>query len=100
MTDKLYSIKTAARAGIKRLRLPVWATLEDHITIDILEDGTPGPWVHLWCPANLAFNGRDPIDILRIHFNYDKEEYVEYTGPLEDSAEYLAARKLYDGYVR
>ena len=62
---KLISINQAAAQGIDRLRQPRWANPEDYLKIDII-DGRPGPWLHLYSPANQAINGRNPVDMLEL----------------------------------
>lgn len=92
----MISIKDAAKQGIARIRKPVWADPLDHIKIDILSDGTPGPWAHLYAPFNKACNGRDPVDML-LMLDYEIREYLPYEGPLPDSEEYRAAVADFDG---
>ena len=90
----LMSINEAAAAGVDRLRKPEWRMREDHLKIDII-DGKPGPWTHLYSVTNLAFNKRDPVDILLLNpaFNmdYDLRCFVHYSGPLPESEEYRNA---------
>lgn len=54
MNDKI-SIEDAAAKGIERIRKEIWANPMDHLKIDII-GGCPGPWVHLYSPANSAIN--------------------------------------------
>jgi hypothetical protein len=88
----LLSINQAAAQGVERLRLPIWANPLDHLKVDILE-GQPGPWTHLFSPYNQPINGRDPMDVLCISMDYEKEQWEIYTGPLPTSDEYLAIQK-------
>lgn len=88
MSD-LISIRDAAAKGIERLRQPQWVNPMDHIKIDLVK-GILGPWVHLWCPFNTECNKRDPVDMLLWQVGLDDAEWLPYTGPLEDSAEYKA----------
>lgn len=89
MNEKLISLKQAAEQGILRVRLPIWANPLDHLKIDSL-DGKLGPWIKLCAPANMGINGKDPVPMLCIDFDLDKEEYLPYTGPHQDSEEYQA----------
>jgi hypothetical protein len=92
----MISINEAARAGIDRLRKPLWANPLDHLKIDII-DGELGPWLHVFAPFNKECNGRDPVDILIIQMDLDKPEYEIYDGPLPDSDEYKAAVAEFEG---
>ena len=95
---ELISINDAVRAGIVRLRKPVWVNKMDHIKIDIVE-GALGPWVHLYAPFNLRCNGRDPVNLLTVLHSassFDNREYEVYEGPLPESEEYRAEVKRYD----
>lgn len=96
MNNELISIEQAAERGIERLRQPQWATPEDHIKIDIV-NGKPGPWTRLYAPFNLECNGRDPVEILCVHMNYQSADWLPYEGPLPDSDEYRAAQAQYAG---
>lgn len=96
MTEStLISIEDAAAAGIERLRLPVWANPLDHLKLDII-DGKPGPWTHLYAPFNKECNGRDPVDVLFMHMDYQAKDYLPYEGATPDSDEYKAAQAAYD----
>lgn len=94
--EQMFSIKSAAAAGISRLRKPVWAIPQDHLMIDII-DGEPGPWTHLYSPCNLMIAGRDPQDVLCLAMDYDAEEFVPYTGPLPDSDAYKKDASRFGG---
>ncbi|MBU1173501.1 MAG: hypothetical protein KKD44_28370 [Proteobacteria bacterium] len=94
MTD-LISINEATKNGIDRLRLPVWSMAEDHIKIDII-DKKPGPWVHLFSPANTWCNGRDPVNILITEMDPTKKEYLKYEGPLPETDEYKSKAEHFD----
>ena len=91
--NELLSVREAETKGIKRLRKPIWANPLDHIELD-------PPWVHLYCPFNKECNGRDPVDLLKVEFNQDSKEWVEYTGPLPTSDEYLAEQKVFEGVLK
>ena len=90
----LISIEQAARAGIWLLCKPGWASILDHLKIDIV-DGEAGPWVHLWSPINIAVNGVDPIDLSCAQMDYKSEEWAEYHGAVGGSTEYLAAKMMF-----
>lgn len=60
----LVSINEAAKRGIAKLRLDRWANPEDHIKIDVGSDGTLGPWVRLYSPANEILGQRNPQELL------------------------------------
>jgi hypothetical protein len=72
MSEELISIVEAAAAGIDKLRKPNWANPMDHLKIDIV-NGEPGPWGHLYSPANEEINGRNPVDLL-LHKREWREE--------------------------
>ncbi len=95
----MLSINDAAKQGVGRLRKKVWAEPMDHIKIDILSGGVPGPWIHLYAPFNKECNGRDPVDVLCTMVDYNKAEFVPYDGPLPDSDEYRDAVAKYDGVL-
>ncbi len=87
----LISINEAAAKGIERLRRPIWAIPEDHLKIDIVEGGKPGPWTHLYSPMNHELAQKDPMDVSCLHLDYEAKEYLEYTGPHGGSEEYKEA---------
>lgn len=90
MSNELISLNEAAKRGIDRLRLPVWAIPEDHLKIDII-DGTVGVWLHLHSPMNRSLSGKDPVNFLGLtlpNYNADSKDYPPYEGPLPDSPEY------------
>jgi hypothetical protein len=96
---KMISISEAAARGVERLRKPTWASLLDHIEIDII-NGQPGLWAHLWAPFNKECNGRDPVDVLILLWGRpDHRDFVVYDGPLPDSDEYRAAVKTFEGVL-
>lgn len=98
MTEPLISIFEAAARGIDRVRKPIWANQLDHLKIDIVSGGGPGPWCHLYCPFNLECNGRDPVDFVGcLESSYDEKEWVPYTGPLPESDEYKKVQKMFEG---
>ncbi len=94
--NALISIRGAAKAGIARLRKPVWAHPCAHLKLDII-DGEPGPWTHLYDPFNMECNKRDPVDVLCISMDYDAKEWAPHTGPTSGSDEYKAAQAAYAG---
>ena len=91
---ELISINTAASRGIERVRRPFWAEPLDHVKIDII-DGAPGPWTHLYCPANKMINGRDPVNVLFMYVDYNGRDWVPYDGPVAGSDEYRARAAEY-----
>jgi hypothetical protein len=91
MTEQLISIREAAKAGIWRVRQKQWINPLDHLLIDIMRDGTPGPWTHLYSPINRAISGRDPVSILATVVSYNAQEWLPYTGPVWESQEYQDA---------
>ena len=94
MMENLISLIDAAKAGIDRVRLPIWRHPMDHIKIDIIA-GRPGPWLHLFCPFNVECNGKDPVDMSIFQHNVNAKEWAAYQGPHPDSKEYLAAVDAY-----
>lgn len=74
------SIREAAAQKIDRIRQPHWANPLDHLKIDVLEDGTIGPWMHLYAPSN----GVNPVDLLwpMLKIDLDVQIYEPYTGPV------------------
>ena len=97
----LVSIRQAAKAGVLRLREPKWANKMDHIKIDVLQGGEPGPWIRLYSPTNKGLGNDDPMMVLGLMLGepgrpvYDEEEFEPYEGPLPESDEYKAAVALY-----
>jgi hypothetical protein len=85
--NALFSINDAAKWGVQRIRKPIWVIKLDHLKIDIIND-KPGPWTHLYSPANIAVNGKDPMGLLCTLIDCDTREWEPYTGPLPDSEEY------------
>ena len=63
----LVSITEAAKRGIVKLRLDRWANPEDHIKINASPDGTLGPWVRLYSPANEILGQANPQEFLIWH---------------------------------
>lgn len=78
------SIREAAAQKIDRIRQPHWANPLDHLKIDVLEDGTIGPWMHLYAPINATAHGHDPVDLLwpMLKVDLDAQLYEPYTGPV------------------
>jgi len=96
----LFSLKEAAARRVERVRQPNWANPLDHIKIDILPDGSLGPWAHLYSPFNKECNGHDPVDMLTIAgigVDPNSKSCYAYTGPLPDSDEYKAEVARFDG---
>lgn len=92
----MLSIKSAAAQGIERVRKPNWANKYDHIRIDILEGGKPGPWTHLFSPMNMAMNKRDPVSMIFSNMEYEVEEYEPYAGPPPESEEYKGEAEYFN----
>ena len=91
------SVSEAGRLGIERLRMPIWASPEAHIKIDII-DGFVGAWIYLFDPLNLGCIGKDPVS-----YTIDPTErpikcWVKYDGPLPKSAAYKKAQEKYAGW--
>ena len=42
------TIKEIMGKGITKIRLPVWVNPNAHLKLDKFEDGTYGPWAHLF----------------------------------------------------
>lgn len=102
---KLISIKDAAAAGIKRVRMEKWGAPLDHIAIDLI-DGSHGPWAHFWAPFNMECNGRDPVDMLigpkginTVYVDPDDRCFVPYAGPTSHDREYQAAAVKFKGVL-
>ena len=90
-TEAPQSINALAAAGVTKMRKVIWVNKMDHLLI-LIVDGKPGVWSRLYCPMNKATFGADPISIIAFDMDFDKEEWVAYTGPDAESAEYLAER--------
>lgn len=75
ITTEMLSIRQAAKNGIDKLRRPIWALREDHIQIDLFENGKFGPWVHIYSPVNDQINGKNPVDVLITEFDVDAVEW-------------------------
>jgi hypothetical protein len=91
----MISIIEAAAQGVERLRKPIWSDPYDHFKIDII-DGKPGPWLHLWCPFNIACNGRDPVDCFAHQWDLSQAEFEPYEGPLPTSEAYMKRRHHFE----
>lgn len=94
----LISIRQAAKAGVLRLREPKWTNRMDHIKIDVLQGGEPGPWLRLYSPTNKVLGNDDPMTTLGCMLGkevYDEESFEPYEGPLPESDEYKTAVALY-----
>lgn len=90
-TEVPQSIYALAAAGVTKMRKVVWVNKMDHVSISIT-GGKPGIWTKLHCPMNVALSGEDPLSIIWYQMDFDKVEWVAYTGPDAESAEYLAER--------
>jgi hypothetical protein len=89
----LFSLREAAARGVSRMRQPNWSHPMDHIKIDILSDGSMGPWAHIYSPLNKSINGRDPVDMLclaGLGVDPNSKGGYAYVGPLPESEEYQA----------
>jgi hypothetical protein len=87
---ELISLNDAVEKKITRLRSPKWADPLDHFRIDLLPDGSLGPFLHQYGPSNEAVNGRDPVSVFLIGFDRSSKSFVPYVGPTPDSVEYKA----------
>lgn len=92
------SINEAAARGCALLRKPEWVSECDHLKVDIIDGGKPGPWTHLYAPFNKQCNGRDPVDVLCVSMDYDEQCWFPHTGPTHDSDEYKAQVARFDGF--
>lgn len=68
-------ISEAAELGIDRIRLACWALPEDHLKIDLLKDGTHGPWVHLYSPLNALLGRKNPQTVLWSDIDEDRDDW-------------------------
>lgn len=89
MSEKLMSIQEAATAGIQFLRLPKWVNPLEYLKIDIV-NGKHRPWFHLYAPMNIHVNKCDPVNILYLAVDSQDQVWIEHTGPLHTSSEYVA----------
>lgn len=70
----------ATGRGLCRLRLARWANPEDYVRIDVFDDGTFGPWAHLFSPVQPVIGVPTPQTMLA--FSCDSADYEEYVGPV------------------
>jgi hypothetical protein len=92
----MFSLDEAAQRGIERVYQPNWSNPLDHIKIDLMPDGSHGPWVHLYSPYNQKVNGRDPVNMLwGMGMDTHSKCLYAYAGPLPDSDEYKADAASY-----
>lgn len=85
------TLTEAAKAGISRIRRPMWADEKAYARIDLVGDGKLGPWLHLYDRgAQTAIGQPTPQDVMCIGDTTD--DYVEYTGEIDpaDTADVAA----------
>lgn len=76
------TLAEAAKAGISRVRRPVWAIDTCYAKIDIFDGGTMGPWLHLYDRGmQNALGLPTPQDVLCVGDSTD--DYVEYTNEID-----------------
>lgn len=76
-------LREAASRGISRVYLEEWAEPNCYLKIDILPDGSRGPWLHLFSPqAQKSIGAPTPQDFIEFGDPYD--DFLEYVGPLAD----------------
>lgn len=90
--DNPQSINALAAAGVSKMRKTIWANKMDHLLI-VIREGRPTVWSYLFCPMNKSLSGRDPLPLCAVEMDFDKAEWLPYTGPDAESAEYLAERE-------
>jgi hypothetical protein len=76
------TLDEAAKQGIAHLRKPVWADPHDYILIDLFDEGTRGPWLHLYAPVQKTLGYPSPQNILGL--SDTGSDWVPYTGPLHE----------------
>jgi len=74
------TLQDAAAAGIARVRLPSWVDPGDYVKLDLLPDGTHGPWGHLYAPIQPHIGLPTPYDFLL--YRDTEAGYEAYDGPL------------------
>ena len=78
-------LSEAAKAGIRRVRKAIWASPGAYLRIDIMPDGSHGPWLRLYDrPNQEAIEEPTPQQFL--HLGDSDCDYEEYTGP-KDTAD-------------
>lgn len=75
------SLNEAVDRRIDKLRMVQWTNPHDHISLDIFEDGTHGPWVSLWSPANEIVGNRNPHKMICMQFDWDAKEWLPWEDP-------------------
>ena len=76
------TLAEAAKAGISRIRRPMWADEKAYARIDLVGDGMMGPWLHLYDRgAQSAIGEPTPQDVIAI--GDTTEDYVEYKGEID-----------------
>jgi len=102
--SKMISLREAAKLRLARIRRPKWSHKMDHIEIryntPLTDSGIPlFGW--FYGPFNKECNGRDKLEVCLLSSpiipGIDDKEWVEYTGVLPDSREYISERVLYEG---
>lgn len=83
MADELISLNEATDRGISKLRMTQWTNPHDHISLDLFPDGTHGPWVSLWSPANELCGNKNPHKMIMMSFDWDCKEWLPWTDPEE-----------------
>ena len=85
MSGELISINEAIDRGITKVRLPIWATLSDHLEFHITESGHVGPWVKLWSIHNEICEQENPHILLYMYVVKDPSviEWEIYEGDTE-----------------
>ena len=102
--SKMISLREAAKLRLARIRRPKWSHKMDHIEIryntPLTDSGIPlFGW--FYGPFNKECNGRDKLEVCLLSSpiipGIDDKEWVEYTGALPDSEEYISEQALYEG---
>lgn len=78
------TLSEAARQGILRVRLPIWANEGEYLRQDVIRDDdgvTRGPWVHLFSRYQEALEANTPQTLPTMYFD-ERSDFVAYTGPL------------------
>lgn len=84
------SITQAAEKNITAITKPEWPGTCHYLTIEI-DDGKPGNQLRVYSPMNPV----DPAVLPMVTYDLVAEDYVEYSGPTNNSPEYAAAREAY-----
>lgn len=76
------TLTEAAIAGISRIRRPIWRNTNVYVKLDLIENGSMGPWVHLYDRTmQQFFDAPTPQTMLAI--NDTTSDYEEYKGQLD-----------------